>query len=117
MGVPGLVLAAGGSRRLGEAGVADAELQVEVGGPVREDLDQAGGGVLGEEAGRAHPQQPAALTGSAHLQHRDVLQPEHLGRPAGQPQPARRERQATPAAGEQLVAQLLAELSDVQRHG
>jgi hypothetical protein len=44
-----------------------------------------------------------------------LLQAEDLDGPAGQPQPARRERQSRRAAGEQRVVQFLAQLRYV--HG
>ena len=92
-----------------------AELDVEVGGPAGEQLDQARRGVLGEQAGGRHPQQPAAVPGLADLAHRAVLEAEDLHGPAGQPQPAGGERQPRGGAGEQLVVELLAQLGDV--HG
>ena len=58
-----------------------------------EQVDEPGRGVLGEQAGRGDPQQPAAAAGLADLEDRAVLQAEHLRGPAGQPQAARRERE------------------------
>ena len=63
------------------------------------------------------PQQPAPLAGRAHLEHGAVLEAEQLDGAAGQAQPARRERQARRGPGEELVAELPAELADVQRDG
>ena len=87
------------SRRLELAGVAHAQLDVEVVGPAGEQLDQPGRRVLGEQARRGHPQQPSAVAGLADLEDRPVLQAEHLGRPAGQPQTARGERQPGTPSG------------------
>jgi len=66
-----------------------AELDVEVVGAAGEQVDEPGRGVLGEQAGRGHPQQPATGPGLAHLEDRAVLQAQHLRGPAGQPQPRR----------------------------
>ena len=73
--------------------------------------------MLGEQARRGDAQQLPPGAGLADLEDRALLQAEQLGRPAGQPQPARRERQPDRRAGEQLVAELFAQLADVQRHG
>ena len=70
------------------AGGSHAQLHVEILGPAREELDEAGRGVLGEQAGGGQPQQPAALARGADLADGLVLQAEHLRRPAGQPQAA-----------------------------
>ncbi len=77
------------SRAANCARAAHAQLDVQVVGPAGEQLDQPGRGVLGEQAGRGHPQQPAAAAGLADLEDGAVLQAQHLGGPAGQPQPAR----------------------------
>jgi len=108
---------AGEQQRLEPARVVAAELDVEVVRPVGEQLDQPRGGVLGEQRRRCHPQQPPAAAGLPHLEDRAVLQAEHLGGPAREPQPARRERQPRRRAQEQLVAEFLAQLADVQRDG
>ena len=70
-------------------GRVHAELDVEVLGPLGEQADQAGRGVLREQRRGAEPEHPAAGTGRAHLEHGAVLEAEHLDRPAGQAQPAR----------------------------
>ena len=97
------------------ARVVHAELDVEVVGAAGEQFDEARRGVLGEQAGRRDAQHPASRTGLADFQDGPVLQPEHLGGAAGQPQAARGERQAGRGRREQLVAELLAQLPDVQR--
>ena len=71
--------------------------------------------MLGEQAGRGDPQQPATAAGLADLEDRAVLQAEHLRGPAGQPQAAGGEGETGRGADEQLVAELLAQLPDVQR--
>jgi hypothetical protein len=95
----------------------DAQLDVEVIRPAGEQVDQSRRGVLGEQAGRGHPQQPPPAAGLADLEDRPILQPQHLGRAAGQAQPTGGERDARRRADEQPVAELLAQLADVERHG
>ena len=63
-------------------------------GPIREQLDEPGGGVLGEQGGRRDPQQPPTAAGLADLPDGPVLQPQDLGGPTGQSKPAGGERQA-----------------------
>nr|BFE70996.1 hypothetical protein GCM10020092_042970 [Actinoplanes digitatis] len=106
---------AGQQQRVELFRVAHAELHVEIRRPLGEQLDQAGRRVLGEQARRRHPQQPAPATGRADLEDGAVLQPEQLRGAARQAQPARCEGKARRGPGEELVAQLAAELADVQR--
>ncbi len=101
----------GGELRAGP----DAQLHVEVVRTAREQLDEARGGVLGEDAGRRHPQQPPAVAGLADLADGAVLQAEDLDRPARQPQPAGGERQPGRRTREELVVELAAQLGDVHR--
>jgi hypothetical protein len=92
------------------------EFDVEVIGPAREQLDQTGGRVFGEQTLRRHPKQPPSAPSLAHLKNRAVLQSEHLGRPAGQPQTTRSECDADARANEQAIAELFTQLTDVQRN-
>ena len=80
-----------------------------------EEVDQSGRGVLGEQARRRHPEHPPTVAGLADLADGAVLEAEDLDRAAGQPQPARGERQPGRGAGEEHVVELLAQLGDVHR--
>src|SRR3954451_6358686 len=67
-------------------------------------------------AGRAPPHPPPDA-GGPPLEQGAVLESEQLDRPTGEPQAAGGEGQARRGTGEQLVAELLAELADGQRDG
>jgi hypothetical protein len=95
--------------------VVHAEFHVQIVRPAGEQFDQAGRRVLGEERGSRQPQQPATSAGLADLLDRAVLQAEQFGRATGQSQPTRGERQPGRSTGEEPVAQLLAQVPDVQR--
>ena len=93
-----------------------AEFDVEIIGAAGEQFDEAGRGVLGEEARRGDAQQPATPPRLADFEDRAVLQAQQLGGAAGQPQPSRSEREAGGRPGEQPIAEFLAQLPDVQGH-
>ena len=93
-----------------------AQLDVEVVGAAGEQLDQTWSSVLGKQAGHADAQQPAPAGCLAHLEDGAVLQPKHLGGPGGQAEAAGGEREPCTCGYEQLVAELFAQLGDVQRH-
>ena len=95
------------------SGRDDGQLDLEIGGSTGEELDQTRGGVLGEQARRGQPQQPAAVAGLAHLAHGLIRQTQQLDAPAGESQPARGERQTRARSGEERVVELLAQLRDV----
>ena len=108
---------AGGEQRRQLGGGPHAQLHVEVLGPAGEELDQPGGGVLGEQARRGQPQEPAARG--------PPRSPRGSSGPAGpsisvarvaRRRPARGEADAGRAAGEERVVELLAQHGHVARH-
>ena len=81
-----------------------------------EQVEQPGRRVFGEQARCRDPQKASPVPGLAHLEDGPVLQSQHLRRPARQPQPTRRERDPGRRTQEQPVPELLAQLTDVERH-
>ena len=94
-----------------------AQLDVEVAGAAREQADQAGCGVLGEQVRGGQPQHPAAVARLADLEHGAALQVQDLHRPAGQSQATRGEGEPGRGAAEERVVELGAQLLEVHRHG
>jgi hypothetical protein len=93
----------------------DAELDVEVGGALGEQLDESRCRVLGEETRRGDAQEPSAGASPSYFQDGPILQAEEFGGAAGQAEPAGGERQTARRAGERAVAEFPAQMRDVRR--
>src|ERR1035437_6359726 len=98
-------------------GAVRAQLDVEVVSAACEQLYETGCRVLGEQAGRCDTEQPPTAVRLTDLADSAVLQTEHLSRPTGEAEATRGESQSRCCAGEQLVAEFLAELTDVHGRG
>jgi hypothetical protein len=66
------------------ARVVHAQFDVKVIGAAGEQIDQAGRGMLGKQAGRGDPQQPPPSACLADLEDRLILKSEHFRSAAGQ---------------------------------
>src|SRR5215475_9189222 len=94
--------------------IVAAELDVQIVGPFREQLDQPGCRVLGEQRGGGDAQKSTAAASLAYLDDRSILQAQHLSCATGQTQAAGGEREARRRTDEELVAEFLTQLADVQ---